>query len=365
MKELDEARRLLRIVADRVAAALASLDEHPANIPVRPPPQPVPDRPPLTITDPDEEIIRDWAPTPAAEPSTFLRVFATCWGNEEDEDRAHWEEFAYPWAVPQPHSGMHQLGAALPARVTRGTLVRVRMSGSPSKPFIEVPVIDVGPWNTKDAYWRTGERPQAESGTDISGRKTNKAGVDFTPAVWAALTGKTPEECWRGSPSGYVDLQVVEPAGPKPAPAPPVTAEGAVNRARSAVGGATRYRLGAGGGDPALPLPTEADCSGFADWCLGLSRDRTGLNTDALVRDGKTEGGLFDQVDQAKPGDLIVYPSGNGRDYGHVGVITEVESGKPKKVVHCSSGQTPAIQETGPELFLQRGAIVVRRKGLA
>jgi len=32
-----------------------------------------------------------------------------------------------------------------------------------------------------------GKRPQAESGTDTRGRKTNGAGIDLGEAVWAAL----------------------------------------------------------------------------------------------------------------------------------------------------------------------------------
>jgi hypothetical protein len=46
---------------------------------------------------------------------------------------------------------------------------------------------DVGPWNTNDPYWETGDRPQAESGTDKSGRKTNGAGIDLSPALAEAL----------------------------------------------------------------------------------------------------------------------------------------------------------------------------------
>jgi N-acetylmuramoyl-L-alanine amidase len=46
---------------------------------------------------------------------------------------------------------------------------------------------DVGPWNTDDPYWETGERPQAESGTDEKGRTTNKAGIDLSPALAKAL----------------------------------------------------------------------------------------------------------------------------------------------------------------------------------
>ena len=77
-------------------------------------------------------------------------------------------------------------------------------------------VLDVGPWNTHDnAYvfqpatlmhasgldllptMFTGVRPQAEEGTDLFGRHTNGAGIDFSEAVWAALgmTGNS-HVCW-------------------------------------------------------------------------------------------------------------------------------------------------------------------------
>ena len=46
---------------------------------------------------------------------------------------------------------------------------------------------DVGPWNTNDPYWETGDRPQAECGTDMGGRKTNGAGIDISPALADAL----------------------------------------------------------------------------------------------------------------------------------------------------------------------------------
>lgn len=66
-------------------------------------------------------------------------------------------------------------------------------------------VLDVGPWNIKDdayvfqpcthAAWyesmRTmgieDVRPQSETGTDLYGRKTNKAGIDLSESVWKAL----------------------------------------------------------------------------------------------------------------------------------------------------------------------------------
>jgi hypothetical protein len=42
---------------------------------------------------------------------------------------------------------------------------------------------DVGPWNINNPYWETGQRPQAEGGIDMSGRNTNKAGIDLSPAL--------------------------------------------------------------------------------------------------------------------------------------------------------------------------------------
>lgn len=64
-------------------------------------------------------------------------------------------------------------------------------------------VLDVGPWNIKDdAYvFQLGtepdsgledivdkdSRPQAETGMDLYGRKTNGAGIDLSESVWKAL----------------------------------------------------------------------------------------------------------------------------------------------------------------------------------
>ncbi len=49
-------------------------------------------------------------------------------------------------------------------------------------------VLDVGPWNEQDnAYVFGGERPQAESGTDTRGRKTNHAGIDLGDVVWHGI----------------------------------------------------------------------------------------------------------------------------------------------------------------------------------
>jgi hypothetical protein len=75
-------------------------------------------------------------------------------------------------------------GVALPYRFS-GTRPRVRVTkGNLS---VDCDIVDVGPWNTNDPYWLNGSRPQAETGTDMTGRKTNKAGIDLTLAASKAI----------------------------------------------------------------------------------------------------------------------------------------------------------------------------------
>lgn len=78
---------------------------------------------------------------------------------------------------------------ALPSTEALRQWVRVR---NPSNGrVIMALVLDVGPWNEHDnAYVFGGQRPQAESGTDTRGRKTNKAGIDLGEVVWKALEMK-------------------------------------------------------------------------------------------------------------------------------------------------------------------------------
>lgn len=93
---------------------------------------------------------------------------------------------------------------ALPSVTAYNRLVDVRYR---DKVVESVPVYDGGPWNvgwqpymrngvkvprseqiwTDDPYWETGSRPQTESGFDKQGRKTNKAGIDLSWALWEAL----------------------------------------------------------------------------------------------------------------------------------------------------------------------------------
>jgi hypothetical protein len=78
------------------------------------------------------------------------------------------------------------LYVALPDRFEgERPLVRVYNRATGASAIAEI--WDVGPWNTNDPYWETAERPQAESGIDMSGRETNGAGIDLSPALADAL----------------------------------------------------------------------------------------------------------------------------------------------------------------------------------
>ncbi|MBI5100307.1 MAG: CHAP domain-containing protein [Nitrospirae bacterium] len=146
-----------------------------------------------------------------------------------------------------------------------------------------------------------------------------------------------------------------------------------ISRARSVLGKGIKYRLGKGGLKALTISPAndvnECDCSGYAAWCLGLSRMTDNpvyqkfnggwINTDAIVYDANTPVGIFETLETPIPGCLIVYPGSSPKSVGHVGIVTETSGeGEVIKVIHCSSGNYKrtgdAIQETGPAVFKAR-----------
>lgn len=102
-------------------------------------------------------------------------ITATVFGGSADPNRSAYDNHLITDA---------ELGVALPARIT-GVRPDVRVThGNKS---VVCRIVDIGPWNTDDPYWKTNTRPQAETGTDRRGRTTNHAGIDLTPAVARAL----------------------------------------------------------------------------------------------------------------------------------------------------------------------------------
>ena len=73
-------------------------------------------------------------------------------------------------------------GVALPYHFP-GERPKVRVKNVNTGATVDCDIVDVGPWNINDPYWETGSRPQAESGADLTGRTTNKAGIDLTLAA--------------------------------------------------------------------------------------------------------------------------------------------------------------------------------------
>lgn len=165
----------------------------------------------------------------AAQPPTgdrmrFTGITATVFGGPSDK-------MSTPQTAYQtPGDWWNRPGVALPARINERPLPHVRVTNrtTGSAYFgksVDCPVIDVGPWNINDPYWKTGARPQAESGRDMTARKrfTNKAGIDLTPAAAAAigLQGKGLVD-WEFVT--VIDGDVLEPL-PKPPPPAPAPAD--------------------------------------------------------------------------------------------------------------------------------------------
>jgi hypothetical protein len=146
-------------VIARVRAAMAALV--PATSPVATQPVPPPSPPYVA---------------PAA-PLRFTGITATVFGGDGDPNTSAYDGREITDA---------ELGVALPFHF-KGDRPKVRVTNPDNGKSVVCFIRDVGPWNTNDPYWQTGARPQAESGRDLNGRRTNRAGIDLTPAAAKAI----------------------------------------------------------------------------------------------------------------------------------------------------------------------------------
>lgn len=152
-------------------------------------------------------------------------------------------------------------------------------------------------------------------------------------------------------------------------------AESRIARARLAVGKGIRYRLGHGGTNPTLDLPTKTgycDCSGFIAWVLILNRAPKPerpfwIETTNIARDALGAHKAFVRLLRPEPGCLVVYGDrkvfGRHKE-GHIGLVTEVSSAGRLTVIDCSSSQGGKVSESIREwdrtaLFLGQKAIYV------
>lgn len=116
-----------------------------------------------------------------------FNIVATVFGGNAENE---------PSAYDGKRIGEKEVCVALPARVKQPSLVVV--TNPETGRSVVCRVRDVGPWNTNDPYWVDGRRPQAETGKDLTGRKTNKAGIDLSPeaARQIGITGMGKVDWW-------------------------------------------------------------------------------------------------------------------------------------------------------------------------
>jgi hypothetical protein len=155
----------------------------------------------------------------------------------------------------------------------------------------------------------------------------------------------------------------------------PITSpDEAIDRARSALGKKTEYKLGKGGMNPKLATPSvknQCDCTGFLAWAFGISRHLKDnpyyiqlnggwFETTAIFKDVNSPNGIFTRLDAPRVGAIAVYGDSGGSQ-GHIGLITEVSGGKVKKVIHCSlsawNNQKDSIQENSAKALTDNPAV--------
>jgi len=166
----------------------------------------------------------------------------------------------------------------------------------------------------------------------------------------------------------------------------PLQAADVVERALAALQWpAVRYSMSenTGLGESWLPdmdaAPQTGDCSDFACHCSGIPKDQTKglaaphvrgavwLGADAIAGDAVGE---RLPLDQARPGDLIVYAGrwerGERVAIGHVEVCVEVAGGRVWTVGCASSNKPSAIQRVDKTaLWRRKGAVAVRPRWYA
>ena len=111
-------------------------------------------------------------------PENQCDIIASVFGGESDYNVSAYDEDKVLNDV--------DLYVALPDRF-EGERPQVRIYNRATGASATAGIEDVGPWNIDDPYWDKGTRPQAESGTDMTGRETNGAGIDLSPALAAQL----------------------------------------------------------------------------------------------------------------------------------------------------------------------------------
>jgi N-acetylmuramoyl-L-alanine amidase len=121
---------------------------------------------------------RHFIQPPGDIPKNQTEITASVFGGESDYNVSAYDE--------DKVLNDEDLYVALPDRF-EGERPRVKVYNRETGAFATAEIWDVGPWNIDDPYWDKGTRPQAETGTDMTGRSTNNAGIDLSPALAGTL----------------------------------------------------------------------------------------------------------------------------------------------------------------------------------
>lgn len=326
---------------------------------------------PATPVDPGKPVPQPPGPVqppapvqPAAAKPRFTGITATSFGGAGDTNASAYGGMVAPGSP----------GVALPYRFT-GTRPKVRVFYNGRT--VDCDICDIGPWNTNDPYWQSGARPQAESGTDKSGRTTNLAGIDLTPAAWTALGYPMPN-----SAKAKVDWDFVDQlAAPAPTPAPAPIAPGgtppqlATIRSLIAQGVHAQHDsavIMAWPGAIAAKFPDMADyCKGYVHdsipwcgltmaYCMAMAGIRPPFDpandTSSFLWAFAWQTWGTDATDNPQPGDICVFRwSGGG---GHV---TMYDHEVDDDYYHCSGGNQGSGHVCSTEAMPMGNCIAIRR----
>ncbi len=112
----------------------------------------------------------------------YTDILASVFGGDSEVERS---------AYDNHRIGENEYTVALPYRFP-GVRPKVKVTNPENGKSIVCSIEDVGPWNLNDPYWETPNgKPQAASGKDLGQtgkvRRTNKAGIDLSPAAARAI----------------------------------------------------------------------------------------------------------------------------------------------------------------------------------
>lgn len=126
-------------------------------------------------------------PTTVNPAAVQTNITATVFGSAENDN--HSTAYGKPLDDNTP-------GVALPFHFP-APLPRVRLTNTATGKTVDADVVDVGPWNTNNPYWKLGQRPESETsfnnktplpGPPNAGRVAkNPAGIDLTIAAANAI----------------------------------------------------------------------------------------------------------------------------------------------------------------------------------